>query len=293
MSALITGLVGFTLWLVLFHFSWEWIFRKICSPGSNIVWTQTGFAFFRSLLARYIPGGKMWYLAARTESLSRLGVPRSDAARSVLYEQIHYTGATAIGAALLLPFFLTLTPVEQLHLPALLIGLGVALVGVALWLFWPDQLFDRVNRTFSKLFPKRRVQPLILKGHLHHWRAAFGLFFLLMVCQGVILYPIVRSVIPPTVNLSLSKWALVLGAYPIARLAGQLSVLSPGGIGVREGAYLLMALPILGSDVTSVVVIWARVLSVVSEVAIFLVFGVLSVLTRYGRMRVHRDKTIR
>ena len=44
--------------------------------------------------------------------------------------------------------------------------------------------------------------------------------------------------------------SLLLVAYPIAYAIGYVSFLTPGGLAVREGALVLLLLPVLGSVVT-------------------------------------------
>jgi glycosyltransferase 2 family protein len=70
-------------------------------------------------------------------------------------------------------------------------------------------------------------------------------------------------------TLGLWGWIALCGAYPVARLIGQLGVAAPGGLGVREGAYVVLVLPLVGGPVGAAIAAWARLCSIVSELLIY------------------------
>lgn len=267
-SSLISAFLIFIIWLITFELAWEWVFRRTCVANCRIGWSRTGLAFFQSMLARYIPG-KVWYLAARTESLVSAGIPRTASARSVLYEQAHYLCATLLAALLISPLLLvSFSP--EVRLGVLHFTLGA--VGVIVWLFLPHRLFAIVNRVLSLILPRRNIDIGMPEGRLLHWQIAFAMFIMVVVCQAIAIYPLVRGLLPPSTVIPLSGWIVILGAYPVARLIGQLSIVSPSGLGVREGAYVVLVLSVLGSEVSTVVAVWARLISISAEIFMFTLF---------------------
>jgi hypothetical protein len=267
---LIITLIGFILWFLLFELSSEWVLRWICIPGHRIRWSETALAFFQSILARYIPG-KVWYVVGRTEALAEAEIPRTDVVRSVLYEQAHYFCATTIFTLIIFPF-LFLTPAKQVEVGTMFAMLGISTLCAIVWVFWPHKFFLLVNRIFHFCFRDSKVGPLILKGRLFHWQLAFVFFFIVVICQALVIYPLIKHFLPPGIILSPSRWVAILGAYPISRFVGQISSIAPGGLGVREGTYILLVFSILDSQVSTAVVVWARLLSVSSEIILFCLF---------------------
>lgn len=282
------ALLAYLFWLCLFELSWEWLLRKICSDKLGVSWAKTALAFFKSVLSKYIPG-KVWYLATRSEMLVKQGVPRPDVLRSVLYEQAHFFFATAAFTLMLFPVFLSSfgSQVKPVLVYAVVI---LIIASMAIWLFWPERLFTVLNKTLATFLPESLRMPLLLKGHLLQWQFAFILFFILVVVQGLTTYPIIKSVLSGSNFLEPVDWIMIMGAYPVARLIGQLGVVSPGGIGVREGAYVILVLPVLDAGTGSIIAVWMRLISIVSEVLMFAMFFALNCLIKDSK-RMKRSPT--
>ena len=94
--------------------------------------------------------------------------------------------------------------------------------------------------------------------------------------------PLIHAFAPDPGSFSPLDWFVILAAYPVARLVGQLSVVVPGGVGVREGAYVLILLPVLDSGVTTSAAAWMRLLSLIPEIALYVFFGMAA------RKKTHR-----
>jgi hypothetical protein len=130
-----------------------------------------------------------------------------------------------------------------------------------------------INSVFSKVTRKKFFEPLKIRGTPRQWQIGFLLFFILVLLQGFILYPIIQSILPLHVNLTLTQWIVVIGSYPIARMIGQFAIVFPGGLGVREGVYILLLITMIDSNISSVIAIWARLLQIFSEILMFVVFS--------------------
>lgn len=278
---LMFALSAYLFWLCLFELSWEWLLRKICIDDLKLSWTKTSLAFIKSVLSRYIPG-KVWYLATRSEILVKQGISRQNVLRSVLYEQAHFFFATVTFTLILLPIFLSSLG-NQVR-PALVYVLTILIITcVAIWLFYPERLFTLSNKILAAFLPESLRMPLFLKGHLLQWQFAFALFFAVVVVQALTTYPIIKSVLSDSSILKPLDWIMVMGAYPVARLIGQLGVVSPGGIGVREGAYVMLILPVLDGGTGSIIAVWMRLVSIVSEALMFAIFFVLNLLIKNSK----------
>ncbi|MBD3308009.1 hypothetical protein GF339_16325 [candidate division KSB3 bacterium] len=275
---LLLSFIGMVLWVMMYELAWEWLLRKVCLPGASLAWTITGHAFFTSLLARYTPG-QVWQMLVRVEALKEHHIPRQATLRSVLYEQLHFLGATLVYAFLLSPFFWT-TLLGDIPLALLFLVFLAAIGGVSMWLFTPHHVMHVVNLVSATLTRKKFSAPLTMSGTRGQWHMSFGLFFVLVLLQSGVLYPLIRDLLPSTLSLTLTQWIVLLGAYPLARMIGQLAVIFPGGLGVREGVYVLLLLPLVEGQIGSVIAVWARLLQLGAELLMWLCFGGLRLTAR-------------
>lgn len=269
--SLLYSLIGMLTWVIIYEIAWEWLLRKVCIPGVKIRWSITGEAFFKSLLARYTPG-QVWQVFVRAESLAKHQIPRKETIRSVLYEQLDFMIATIIYTLILSPFFIANSIVNIPPLVLLLI-VTCAIIAVSFWLFAPQKLITIINLFFSKITGREELEPLKIRGTALHWQIGFLLFFIVVFLQGLILYPIIHCILPFHIRLTLTQWIVIIGSYPIARMLGQFAVVFPGGLGVREGAYILLLITLVDSNTSSVIAIWARLLQIFSEMIMFVVFS--------------------
>lgn len=278
--ALLVTLGGLGAWYLALELASEWVLRTICAPGRGVRWLRTATAYFQHLLARYVPG-KVWIVPARTEALVDHGIARHESVRSIVYEQLHFLSASAVLGVLVLAAYPEVA-LGGVDVGWIRIGLALVSVGILLSVAWPTPLFRLVRSAFGAVLTEERLDALDLEVSPWRWRVAFLLYFGVVVLQGAVLYPLVLDVLPGDAPLSPAGWLIVLGSYPVARLVGQLSLVVPSGIGVREGAYVLLTLPVLDGAVAAVVVVWVRLLSVTAEL---LWYGVLT-LARIRRGRV-------
>ena len=265
------SMTGMLIWLTIYEIAWEWLLRKVCIPGVKIQWSFTGKAFFKSLLARYTPG-QVWQIVVRAESLAKHHIPRKETMRSVLYEQLDFIIATIAYTLIFSPFFIAnlLGKISPLFF---LIIFPCVITLVSFWLFAPQKIIAFVNTNFSKIFGRKKLEPLKIRGSILHWQFGFFLFFIVVCLQGMILYPIIYSLTPSDVHLTSTRWIVLISAYPIARMLGQFAIIFPGGIGVREGAYILLLGTLIDSNISSVIAVWARLLQILSEIIMFTLFS--------------------
>jgi hypothetical protein len=265
-------MTGMLIWLMVYEIAWEWLLRKVCVPGVKILWSLTGKAFFKSLLARYTPG-QVWQIVVRVESLAKYHIPRKETMRSVLYEQLDFIIATIAYALIFSPFFLA-NVFGKISALSLLIIFPCAITLISFWLFAPQKFIALANTIFSKIFGKEKLEPLKMRGSILQWQFGFFLFFIVVCLQGIILYPIIYSLTLSDLHLTSTQWIVLISAYPIARMLGQFAIIFPGGLGVREGAYILLLGTLIDSNISAVIAVWARLLQVLSEIIMFTVFSI-------------------
>lgn len=267
-------LVAFLLsviWLIGLESLWEWSLRKACKLRS-VRWSTTAHVFMKSYLARYAPG-KVWPFAVRVSSLTKAGVRWPLVLTASAVEQLCFALGTLVSAAWLFAFLLTSTSFKMdapLAL-ALLAPLAVLVpaflarrqIGLYLEKWLNDYMLSKVGGELDRLrLPNQKA-----------WAVGILLGAMLACAQALTVLPL----LVPMLNQHYSLFAIVsiAMAYPTARLAGQIAAVFPAGLGVREGLFVLLLLPVVQADSAAVLALWLRVISGSAELVLFATTSVL------------------
>jgi uncharacterized membrane protein YbhN (UPF0104 family) len=206
--------------------------------------------WFLSNLARYVPGN-VWSFVGAAELARREGV-----ARPVTLAVMAYTQVLSVGVALLAGLPVLLAEWARLGRPALLGAVAVAVVaGVAA--AFRRQLLALARRRLpglggADLVPAPGTIALLVIGYAAYW-AVTGLAFAALVASAY--------------RLSPGDVPLVVAAYAAAYAVGFLSLLTPAGLGVREGVLVVALSPVLPAGPALVVALVSRVWMMVAELA--------------------------
>ena len=206
--------------------------------------------WFLSNLARYVPGN-VWSFVGAVELARRAGV-----ARRATLAVMATTQALSVGVALLVGLPVLLAERARLERPILLGGVALLLVGVAVVAF-RGRLVGLVRRRWPQLDPGELVPApataaLLVAGYAAYW-ALTGLAF-----AGL-----VRSLAP----LPADAVPLVVAAYAAAYAVGFLALVTPAGLGVREGVLVLALAPVLPAGPALVVALVSRAWMMLVELA--------------------------
>lgn len=180
------------------------------------------YVWFKSLLARYVPGNVLMVLG-RVVMIEPYGVPKRVSFTSVAYEQVLLAASAAIAIAIALPFLAELresSPLIWLVLavpPLALVGLHPAILGrIGNW------VFRKMGREIIEEFLPFRDIMWILSFYVIWW-----------IVAGMGLFSMMRAV----TSVSYSYLPLVLASAPLAWLVSVVVFISPSGLGVRELIY--------------------------------------------------------
>jgi len=206
--------------------------------------------WFLSNLARYVPGN-VWSFVGAVELARREGV-----ARPVTLAVMAFTQVLSVGVALLAGLPVLLAERAQLGRPALLGAVAVAL-GAAVAAVFRRQLLGLARRRLpgldgGDLVPAPGTVALLTAGYAAYW-AVTGLAFAALVAS-------VHRLAPGEVPL-------VVAAYAAAYAVGFLSLLTPAGLGVREGVLVVALSPVLPAGPALVVALVSRVWMMAVELA--------------------------
>jgi glycosyltransferase 2 family protein len=206
--------------------------------------------WFLSNLARYVPGN-VWSYVGAVELARREGV-----ARRTTLAVMALTQVLSVAVALLVGLPVLLAERARLGRPALLGMLTVALVSVVAVVF-RRRLLELARRRFPELepgdlTPSASTVALLVFGYAAYWLLT-GLAFAVFVRS---LYPLPAAEVP-----------LAAAAYAAAYAAGFLSLLTPAGLGVREGVLVVALAPVLPAGPALVVALLSRLWMMLAELA--------------------------
>ena len=202
-----------------------------------------------SSLGKYLPG-KVWAVAGMAVMAQRAGVGAGPATGSAIILQVLAIGTGAAVAALTGWSSLRAAyPGVEIGLAALL-AVSVGAVGV---LLWPASV-RRIVRIAAPDAPE--VAP-------PGWAILFGIAAntVAWLGYGLALWLLARGLLPGTGLSPLRAIAVFTASY----LAGFLALFAPGGIGVREGVFILMLQGPIGIGAATALAIASRLLLTVTE----------------------------
>jgi glycosyltransferase 2 family protein len=96
-------------------------------------------------------------------------------------------------------------------------------------------------------------------------RVALPAYVGIHIANGIAVACIASATLP----VGGTEWALLTGAYALAWMVGFLLPGAPGGLGVRESAFLMLIAPAWPADVAFGIAMLARVANVAADAAIF------------------------
>jgi uncharacterized membrane protein YbhN (UPF0104 family) len=206
--------------------------------------------WFLSNLARYVPGN-VWSYVGAVELARREGV-----ARRTTLSVMAITQVLSVGVALLTGLPVLLAERARLGRPALL-GVAVVLVAAALAAIFRRQLLGLARRRLpdfdpADVTPSAGTVALLTVGYAAYWLVT-GLAFAALVAS---LYPLAVTDIP-----------VVVAAYAAAYAVGFLALLTPAGLGVREGVLVVALAPVLPAGPALVVALISRLWMMLVELA--------------------------
>ena len=197
--------------------------------------------WFLANLARYVPGN-VWSVLGAVELARREGAKRRAAAAVVAVTQV-----LSVALAVLVGLPVIAAEGARLGRPvvlglAVLVAAGLAVVAAR------RPLLALARRRYPDLGPRDlvpspRLAAVLVAGYALYWGVAglaFGAF--------------AASVYQPAGR----HLPLLVAAFAAAYAAGFLSLLTPGGLGVREGVLVLLMAAVMPAGIAAVVAVLAR-----------------------------------
>ena len=193
--------------------------------GSKMGLTRAWWVITASFLAKYIPG-HVWAVGGRMILCKAEGVSEKISGTAMIIEMMGLLLGSLLAGIAGIPFLL------NQGVPSW-IWLMTIPAGALLMLLFSPLLFS-ILRWSAKMLLKREVA---LSASPARFGAAVLLYFISAMIQGAAFFGLIRAIYPISFKLLPGTMALYNGAWAV----GFLSLITPGGLGVREGAmaYLL------------------------------------------------------
>jgi glycosyltransferase 2 family protein len=237
--------------------------RLLAVVGGGLPFAAAWRIWFLTALVRYVPGN-IWQPLSMTLYCQRRGIrPEATLMSMVLYQAVTMLAVMPIAGVYLLLYN------QQGLLSQLVAGLAPWLVAAGLmpvlvFLVRPELLVQVVNWALNKVGRPALAAQLTSRT----------LFFLLLV--GVLSWLLwgasfaaLTFALRPYTNGELVRLAVPLVAvFSVGYAVGFLSLITPSGFGVREGAYYLLLVPLLDGATVAVAALAMRIWIIVAEVVV-------------------------
>jgi len=180
------------------------------------------YVWFKSLMARYVPGNVLMVMG-RVMMVQPYGVPKRVSLTSVAYEQALLAASAVTAIAVVLPLWPEHQDVSQL------IWLVLIVPPIAIFCLHPSILGRLGNFVFRKL-GRDTIEEFL------PFRSVIWMFFyycVFWIVAGLGLFAMVRTV----TEIGVTDLPIVIASTPLAWLVSVIVFILPSGLGVREGVY--------------------------------------------------------
>lgn len=236
----------FFIYIPLYGFMWK---VMLAGMGERISLFNATSVLGVSQIGKYVPG-KLWFAVGRMYLAKRHGISEAKTAVSALIE----TGFALLTAVLL--FGLAALFLPRYGIPKQ-VYLSFLLIPFCLVVIYPPVL----NRIVGFLLRRLRQPVFDINLSLGRILALTGLYVLMWLVQGVGCFALVSSFYP----LALSQLPMLVGGYALSWILGFVVLVSPAGLGIREGVFSFALRLIVPEPVAIIAALLSRVWLTVAE----------------------------
>jgi len=214
--------------------------------------------YAKAWMGRYIPGKVAW-IVGKVIFGSRYGISVDRLAVGSVLEALLQI-VTMFGFSLLLILVDSrLNVLGDWSVPAL-----VATVGVFFAVLSPG-CFKRLIEFAYKMTGRKPSTSIVVTNQL--MTTSCGLYALGYLVSGVSYFLLINAVY----DISTVEIFFVVAAFNMAGVAGMVALFAPSGLGVREGVLLILLPLILPTEIALLVIVLARLFSLLVDIGFFLV----------------------
>jgi len=247
-------------------FAWRQIMTDI---GVSLNLRQSIRIWFLSEFSRYVPGN-VWSFLGRVYLAQKEGVSKKITVASLAIEMIFLVGSTAIFVAL----YLFLLPY---HVATTYHWLFLLMTPTVILLLTPSILRNIID----KLLKIMKKEPIESKFSTSKLLKVLLLFTLAWAFYGFGSYLTMAAIVGVG---RFSVWWLI-STFIVAWLIGYISIITPMGLGVREGVVVATLSPLVSNGLAGLVAIFTRVWLMVSELSVLALIFLFDFIRSFRRRR--------
>lgn len=236
----------FGLYFIFRAGAWWIITRRL---QIRLPFSKASYIWFIAEFGRYIPGN-IWSFLGRIYLAQKENVPRKSTLTSMGLEMVFLAG----GSLVFVVVFFLFSPQVAPNIPQWPLLAALPLLGLMIYPRWLEKGINKVLKIVKK-------EPVNFDLDLKQTVGIMLVFIAAWLTYGVGNYLVMASLIKG-VQLPV---AWLISSFVLAWLIGYLSIVTPMGLGVREGAITLLIGPIISWPLAGLVAVMTRVWLMVSE----------------------------
>jgi hypothetical protein len=218
--------------------------------GGPLRYRRAAPVWFLSNIVRYIPGN-IWQFLGMAELAHAEGVPRLVTLTSTVLHQVISTAAGIVLAACYFAVFEQGEWLRALRPLLLLAPFGLLLLQPRLLAVVLNWLLRKAGRP-----------PIVVSLTWRQIWILIARYFVVWIAMGLSFAVLARAVTP----LGWCEAFYLTASWAAAYVIGYLTLLTPAGLGVREGVLAILLFAVMPQPVAAVVAIMARLWMVLGEV---------------------------
>lgn len=242
------------------------IWRRILTRmGGYLPYIPAIRIWFLSAVLRYIPGN-IWQPLSMTVYCTKYGIRPEVTVTSIFLYQVIILLAVAPFLALYMWFGLAGGYLAE-YLSPLSSWVAVLLVlPVVLFIIRPNWLIGALNLLLTRI-GRSPMDARLSSGSLLVLLVAAAVNWFMW---GVTFAALTMSIVELNADNMPQLLFFLIISYPIAYAVGFISLITPSGFGVREGAFMLLLSPMMSGSVVAVAALAMRVLTAIGELVLAL-----------------------
>jgi len=239
----------------------------------KIKYLQSAHAYFVSQLSKYLPGG-LWVYPSRIFILKTLGFDLGLSSIALMFETLTIVSSVFIVSILFLGLTNTSTVLSGSITLVILIG---CIITVTSFLILPRlaQRFIPASFFKSQTFVQFANIPVLVRVKNFFWASA--LYSIMWIMAGISFYLLLLAINP---RFGTDLMIFSIGVFSLSWLIGFLSFFSPGGIGIRESAIVLLLGTVISEPYPLIAALISRTCWLLLEL-LFFIFALLIARKKY------------
>lgn len=243
-SSFIVLLFTFLLWALLFK-------QVFIHLGAHLSLRKTFKILYISNLGRYIPG-KVWQFVGMYYLLERENIGRVKATSGIMWSNLF----TNLSGVLVGAFIISLS---KFDVSILSVSVLVLLFVCVFIVVQPKVIDHIVNYVLEKL-NKDQIKVSLPMSSIVSFVLSYALVWL---CLGAAFFMLTKSI----ADIDIHFLPVFIGFFAASYVIGYLSIVTPGGLGVREGVMTYMLSYYIPLPIATVIAVAARLWLTIGELA--------------------------